>query len=465
MYNSRQDVHEEIDRRQGKSVNALRRWLQQLAFSDTGMGIADGAVYTRDLLASIAKEAVVLITDGHPIVLGTVQSRRTNAPTLIIYGLYDVPPLIEDEWNVNPLSGAILEVADIDIPSLDEPILVGHGVHHHKSPLLANILAVKAMLDVMDDIPVNLIYVIEGEGQIGSPSLAGFVNRYRELLSQADGCWMPGMQQTPTGHMLVHQASKGIFFAELECRAGDKSVPQFLSDLDSLFDDETIGNLQTNSISRDDIIHQLRQQFRDHPEWEATLLRNTHSKAKPLADDLAQEMFNTTFDLQDISSTEQLMDGDTQTSSQISANIEVKLAPGINYQQVVGLIQIHLQNRGYERVEVKNIRGYNGSFALFRQEDTLLSAARQTAKQYDIPLIALPIATHNSPASILTQIDKPIPFSVAGFGHGGHSHAHNEYIALTSMNAHMHWTVDYLASWAEIYRINAGAETREFPKI
>jgi acetylornithine deacetylase/succinyl-diaminopimelate desuccinylase-like protein len=55
------------------------------------------------------------------------------------------------------------------------------------------------MLDSVGDVPVNLVFVIEGEEEIGSPSLGGFLEQHRDLMATADGVWLPCMQQSAAG--------------------------------------------------------------------------------------------------------------------------------------------------------------------------------------------------------------------------------------------------------------------------
>ncbi|MEM6530527.1 MAG: M20/M25/M40 family metallo-hydrolase, partial [Chloroflexota bacterium] len=310
-------LHNTIDRREAASIEAVRDWLRRPSFSDTGEGMAEAAVYTRDLLAQIAPDAQIVPTAGYPMVLGTVKSKQPDAPTLMVYGLYDVTPLVAEEWSIDdPMRAPIVDAADIGITAITGRVLVGRGANNHKGPVLSSILAVKAMLDVEGDVPVNLIYVIEGEEEIGSPSMAGFVAEHYTLLSTADGVWLPCMQQSSIGSMVLRRAYKGALFADLECKGGEwggtldakhiwaghsawiaSPAMQLIRGLATLFDDEQRATIDGLDEAReiylapdDPAIQKIVDQFRDNPHWQDNLLTNLNVRRllgdKPLAEHL-----------------------------------------------------------------------------------------------------------------------------------------------------------------------------------
>ncbi len=110
-------------------------------------------------------------TDGHPIVV----ARNTHQPgrrTVLIYGHYDVQP--EDpvaEWTSAPFE-----------PVLRDGVIFARGSTDNKGQILAHILGVAETLKAKSDLPVNLIFLIEGEEEIGSKHLAQFLETHREKL-------------------------------------------------------------------------------------------------------------------------------------------------------------------------------------------------------------------------------------------------------------------------------------------
>jgi acetylornithine deacetylase/succinyl-diaminopimelate desuccinylase-like protein len=102
-------------------------------------------------------------TQRHPIILGKVG--KTVKRTLLVYGKYDViPPGDRHDWKAAPY---VAEVVDGRI--------IGRGTCDAKNNLMASVHAVKDFLECKKSLPINLIFLIEGEEEIGSPSLKPFI--------------------------------------------------------------------------------------------------------------------------------------------------------------------------------------------------------------------------------------------------------------------------------------------------
>lgn len=125
-------------------------------------------------------------TPGHPIV--TAQwLKAEGAPTVLVYGHYDVqPPDPVAGWKSPPFQ-----------PELRDGRIYGRGVSDDKGPLLIAIKAAEASLRGRGRLPVNLKLVIEGEEECGSPNLENFVTAHAQALQadlvlSADGAmWRP----------------------------------------------------------------------------------------------------------------------------------------------------------------------------------------------------------------------------------------------------------------------------------
>jgi acetylornithine deacetylase/succinyl-diaminopimelate desuccinylase-like protein len=117
----------------------------------------------------------VVETDGHPVVLGERIVHET-APTVLVYGHYDVqPPGDESAWETPPFE-----------PSIRDGRLYGRGATDDKGPVVVALDASRASEGV------NLRFLFEGEEEIGSPSLPRFLEEHRDeltadLVVSADG--------------------------------------------------------------------------------------------------------------------------------------------------------------------------------------------------------------------------------------------------------------------------------------
>jgi len=111
-------------------------------------------------LAHAGMEAGVVPTGGHPFVVAR-WTRRAGAPTLLVYGHYDVQPADpRDGWTSTPFR-----------PVRRGEYLVGRGASDDKGPVVAHIAALEAWLEATGALPVNVVALLDGEEEIGSPSL------------------------------------------------------------------------------------------------------------------------------------------------------------------------------------------------------------------------------------------------------------------------------------------------------
>ena len=114
----------------------------------------------------------VMETGGHPVVYGDHLKAGADAPTIVIYGHYDVqPPDPLDLWETPPFE-----------PTLRGNDLFGRGASDMKGQVMASINAVEAVLK-HGGLPINIKFLIEGEEEIGSPNLGSFIEKNKELLA------------------------------------------------------------------------------------------------------------------------------------------------------------------------------------------------------------------------------------------------------------------------------------------
>jgi acetylornithine deacetylase/succinyl-diaminopimelate desuccinylase-like protein len=127
--------------------------------------VCRSATWVAGRLRAAGLEAVrVHPTDGHPVVTAE-WLRAPRAPTLLVYGHYDVqPPDPLEAWTSPPFE-----------PTIRDGRIYGRGVSDDKGPVLIPIAVAEACLATTGRLPVNLRFLIEGEEECGSPSLPRFL--------------------------------------------------------------------------------------------------------------------------------------------------------------------------------------------------------------------------------------------------------------------------------------------------
>jgi acetylornithine deacetylase/succinyl-diaminopimelate desuccinylase-like protein len=125
-------------------------------------------------------DARVVETPGHPVVLGELRVRH-RAPTILVYGHYDVQPAGDlDAWASSPFT-----------PDVRDGRLYGRGATDDKGPVVVALETARAFHE-SGTLPLNVRFLIEGEEEIGSPSLPRFLEAHRDelaagLVVSADG--------------------------------------------------------------------------------------------------------------------------------------------------------------------------------------------------------------------------------------------------------------------------------------
>jgi acetylornithine deacetylase/succinyl-diaminopimelate desuccinylase-like protein len=140
----------------------------------------------------------VVQTDGHPLVLGEWIG-APGAPTVLVYGHYDVQPTGDlAEWVTPPFE-----------LSVDDAVARGRGASDDKGPVYIVVKAAQAFLAQEDGLPLNVKFLFEGEEEIGSPSLPAFLRAHAaelaaDLAISADGAMWRATEPSVT------LASKGL---------------------------------------------------------------------------------------------------------------------------------------------------------------------------------------------------------------------------------------------------------------
>lgn len=104
-------------------------------------------------------------TPGHPIVVGEWRGAGSDAPTLLIYGHYDVQPAEPLELWTSPAFE----------PTIRDGRIYARGSVDDKGQLYLHIKALEAHLATRGALPVNVIVLAEGEEEVGSVNLEAFL--------------------------------------------------------------------------------------------------------------------------------------------------------------------------------------------------------------------------------------------------------------------------------------------------
>ena len=169
-------LSEVLSKNHDKNIEELKELLRIpsiSAISEHNEDIQKAASWIAGKLESIGMEHVEIVqTKGHPIIYAD-WLHQENAPTVLVYGHYDVQPVDPiDLWETPPFEPAIR----------DEKIFA-RGATDDKGQTFLHIKAVETLLQSEGKLPVNVKFCIEGEEEIGSPNLPQFLFDNKERLA------------------------------------------------------------------------------------------------------------------------------------------------------------------------------------------------------------------------------------------------------------------------------------------
>ncbi|NJM05769.1 M20 family dipeptidase [Candidatus Gracilibacteria bacterium] len=201
-----------IDARRDEFVQRLCAYLAHPSISAHGEGIAEVAALLVAQLQGMGFDARSIATAGWPMVYG----RRDDAPgkpTILFYGHYDVqPPDPLDAWLSPPFA-----------PTIRDGRIFARGAGDNKGQHFAQLLALEVLLAAQERLPCNVIVVLEGEEEVGSPHIAHFVREQRALLD-ADLVVTADGPMHASGRAILEFGVRGVASFELRARGAQRDL-------------------------------------------------------------------------------------------------------------------------------------------------------------------------------------------------------------------------------------------------
>lgn len=189
-----------------EQLNALLRIKSVSTLPEHKADMQEAAGWLAGQLNDLGFDSVdIMPTAGHPVVYG--ERLQSDGPTILMYGHYDVQPADPLElWESDPFD-----------PVVRGDNLFARGASDMKGQVVAHIKAVESLLQD-GELPIKLKYFIEGEEEIGSPSLAEFIQENENLLG-ADLCLNADSGIIAPDTPSLTYALRGLAYFELQLQA------------------------------------------------------------------------------------------------------------------------------------------------------------------------------------------------------------------------------------------------------
>lgn len=398
---------------------------------------------------------LVPLKEGFPVVYGKIKSNKPNAKTLIVYDLYDVMPVEGEEWKVPPFAAEIVDAEEIGVPKVMGKLIVCRGASNQKGPLMAWISALKSIKEVAGDIPVNLIFVLESEEELGSIHLGSFVDKYSNELKYADGIILPMMIQSEPEHVPIYLGAKGILAIELEVKGGEWGGPaeRALYTADGHFVDapswHLVHALATLSNQEDEVlIKSFYENVRAMTEQERELFQRVIETfdEEAVRKSLGVKKFKSGSREKQI---QEYFLGPTlnisgyqcgYTGAYIKTNfpmdaiakMDIRLVPNQTPEEILHKLRSHLDKHGFSEVKIHKQASYNW----YRTPPSadIVKVLVEATKRMGVDPVVYPSGYWSDPCSIVAKpgnlYDRIISF---GLGGSGNYHQANEWVSIEGL--------------------------------
>ena len=170
------------------------------------------ADFVAEALTRAGLTAEVHETARHPVVTAS-SPLVPGAPTVLVYGHYDVQPADPIEpWRHDPFE-----------PTLEDGAIVARGASDDKGQVFAHVEAVAALRALHGELPLNVRFVVEGEEEIGSPNLAGFLHAHADEL-RADVAIVSDGAMVAPGTPTLTYGLRGLAYVTVRVKAAGRDL-------------------------------------------------------------------------------------------------------------------------------------------------------------------------------------------------------------------------------------------------
>ncbi len=436
-----------IDASFDRHLERLRTFVRQPSVSGEGVGMQDMAELVRDAIRGLDGSAEIVATPGWPVVHGEIDAGRPK--TLLLYGMYDVQPVEGEDWLVPPFAGETVHLPDVG------DSIVARGVYNTKGPLAGLFNVLQSIQAVDGRLPVNIKFVVEGEEELGSRNLPGFIHSHKDRL-RADATYFPFFCQDRRGKPVLWLGVKGIQYFEISCRGGAWGGPRtrgvhgsnavwvgspawrLLRALATMMDDEEqiridgfYDDVAPPSAEDEALLQNLPKTFDPETQlamWDAERFKYRLQGA-PL---LRQYLYNPTLNIDGIWGGYTGPGMKTLLPHEVRAKMDVRLVPDMQPDRVREKILAHLGRIGLSDIAVHFYEGYPPAKTSVN-EPAVQAMIRTLRALHGEPEI-WPHLAGSAPFYLFRRVLGQ-PFVMGGLGHGGRPHSPNEYATVDGVRA------------------------------
>lgn len=419
------------------------------------VGLTAVATYLAEIFDNSGAEVLVDDSYAAPFVLAKFASPRPDAKTLIFYNHYDTVPADGDQiWTADPFT---LTVRD--------GYMYGRGVDDDKGHITARLTAVRKYIKEVGELPVNIVFIIEGAEESASVDLEHYLTKHKDKLLPADLLvWEQGSKNN-RDQLEITGGNKGIVTFDLSVTSADVDIHSkyggvvdsatwhLLAALQSMRADD--GRILIEGIydrvlpPNQRELDLVTQYALDNPDQLASVYGLTLPALVTEREAfLRRYFFEPSLAIEGLTSGYQGQGVKTILPATASAKMEMRLVPGLTPEDVLTCVRNHLEKHGFSEVKLTYTLGEE-SYRSDMSAPAVLHLIELAKKHYPAGVSVLPTSAGTGPMHKVHS-SLGVPMAAFGIGHPkSRDHGGDENVSLADYYTHIELIKELIASYDE----------------
>ena len=433
----------------------LRTLISKKSIFAQQIGLQEVANYLGEIFT--AAGAKVMIDDSYtaPFVLAEFLSSNPAAKTIIFYNHYDTVPADDDQpWTNDPFT-----------LSVHYGVMYGRGVDDDKGHITARLTAVRKYIREHGDLPVNIIFMMEGAEESASTDLDKYLAKHRKRLRGSDLLvWEQGSRNN-LGQLEISGGNKGIVTFDMTVKSADVDIHSSFGGVINSASWYLLNAL--SSLRSPDgriLVEGIHEQVQAPNERELALieeyalrtpeeLSQVYGLKLPVLLDERKEFlrrfyFEPSLNIEGFGSGYQGQGVKTILPSEAQAKMEVRLVPGLEPQDVLDKIRQQLDKNGYPAVELTYTLG-EMSYRSDMSAPSILNLIELAKDFYREGVSVLPTSAGTGPMHTVYEALE-VPMAAFGLGNANsRDHGGDENVKIADYYTHIELIQDLIGSYRQ----------------
>jgi acetylornithine deacetylase/succinyl-diaminopimelate desuccinylase-like protein len=437
-----------IDAHIDAHVRNLQKWIQQPSISNTGEGIQESAQMVKGYFDQLGCQSSKVYDPGitewgqqsNPVVYAKCDEGAKR--TIVIYWQYDTMPVTQpDLWIRPPFAGDLVEQAPY------KKVLIGRGATNSKGPEMSQLNALMSIKAVKGKLPVNIIFVAEGDEERMDVGLRTFVKAHPDLFKGAEALYGPGPSE---GCLFIELTTsgkswgRGPVYSDIHGankRSVDSPAWRHIKMLSTLVADNGnkvlipgfYDNIEPLTAAEKASLQAAAEKMK--PEEAAKNLGVARFIADKPLDIVTMQRHGTSFNLDGIWSGNMFPGGSGAIlPNTITSKHNIRYVPNMTGPDIVKKLRAYLDKEGYQDVQIHVVGDV--PWAKQRHDTEIAKASDRMYDAFGAERRSPPVENQASimggywPAYLFSGDPISLPIAGGAVGSGGGAHAANEFYVI-----------------------------------